>query len=453
MAHRQLDPYSRARDAARDLARADPRNRRLHDARSLLEYLPAVAAYPLNLEVLLAALVLGTGFWLGTATIAGIWLGVAFSVGIVIYWLEIVRATAIGYGAPPGFAATAFGRLLDALLALLPVVAFVVLAGFGASRGMPALHYGAIGVGAAVLPAILVVIAVEGSLIEALDPRRWARFVFDGGGPYWTTMALAAFLLWRAAAIGAPTASDVITNLERFTGIADRILMVGLAFVFAHLLGAAVFLRREALGFQAVLQGKGDDEIATESLQESVARLLKLADAEEHHGRHEQAVSLIATEPMSSHAPRQWLEELFEGACRRPKPYFAEAAGQRLVAHLCAAQQWTRALEVVVHAAQRWHRFEPASLDDRVRLAGHALERGDALAFRQLTLHLDELGADPHAVELGFLVARWRAEREQDATGALAALAPLLARTEHPSHRRIAALDAALRGGAGKPRA
>lgn len=448
MAHRKLDPYSRARDAARELARADPRNKRLHEARSLLEYLPAIAVYPLRLEVLLTLVVLAFGLWLGFATIGGIWLGVFFVAAAIVYWLEIVGVTALGFGAPPRFAAAAFGRLGDSLRVIIPLGCVSALVWFGAARDQPLLHFGGIALGAVALPAILVVVAVEGDLFAALDPRRWLRFVVDGGVAYWAVMATAGYLVSRVAEVGVPTdAADVITNVERFTAYADRLVMLYLAFAAAHLLGAAVFLRREALGFQAVLQGKGEAEVSAESLQESVARLLALADEEEHHGRHEQAVRLLATEPFAGHPPRQWLEELFEGACRRPKPYFAEAAGQRLVAHLVGAQQWARALEVVVLAAQRWPRFQPAALDQRVALAQQALERRAALAFRQLTERLEELGAAPQAVDLAFLVARWRAEREDDAAGALQALAPLLERKEHPAHRRIAALDAALRGG------
>jgi hypothetical protein len=297
------------------------------------------------------------------------------------------------------------------------------------------------------LPAMLMVLGLERSLLRALDPRRFVPLMFQGGVAYLVIAALAALLLDAAPELlpSKPTAEELAGGRADGRGVLYAYAVFYSALVAAHALGAAVFLRRDAFGFRPMLQPVTADEEAEGSSQDSVARLLKLADEEEHHQRHPQATQLLLTGSMGAHAPHPWLEELFAGACRRPKPYFAEAAGQRLIAHLVGARRWSRALEVVVLAAQRWPRFQPASRDERVALAGEALARGNALAFQQLTERLDELGEAPQAVDLGLLVARWRHERDGDAPGARAALAPLLARREHPAHRRVVALDAALR--------
>lgn len=445
--HRRLDPYSRSRDAALELARADPRNARLHGARSLLAYLPFAFVYPLAPECLLLVVLLGAGIWLGFQALVGLWFGVPLLAGALVYLLEVAAHAANGFGTTPVFTAAHLAHLpLVALEAVLIGALAVSAVMVGERSSSDWVVWSAPVVGGLLLPGVLVTLAVEQSLLRALDPRQLAAFVLRGGVPYLAVAALTALLLHAAPGQlpGVPEASELISG-RKTSGVLWAITVFYLALVAAHLLGAMVFLRREALGFAAVLQAKSADQLDSESLQESVARLLALADVEEDQRRGDAAANLLRTGPFGSHAARPWLEELFEGACRRPKPYFAEAAGQRLVSHLVTTRQWPRALEVVVHATQRWSRFQPSSLPERVTLAEQALERGMAHAFRQLSADIGALGADPAAVDLGFLAARWAAEREDNHAAARAHLAPLLARREHPSHRRIVALDAALR--------
>jgi len=447
MSHRKRDPYTLSRNAAVEQARALPRNRRLHEARSLADYAPQALIYPLLPENLVLVLAFGLGQALLDALLPDLWLARLLPCALVVFLLEVIAHTAQGFGEPPRFTA---GHLVAAFGRALPAIFLVGIAAASlyelAERRMFGATLLAFGAWCLVLPAMLGHLALDGEWIEALDPRRWLDCLVAGGFACAMLVVLAATVLaapagielaWGAIAARLPVAGSVAADL----------LQVWALLAVAHLLGAAFHIRREALGLRVILAARSEDEADAESLQESVARVLALADAEEHHRRDEAAVRLLATAGIGGHPPRAWLEELFEGACRRPKPYFADTAGQRLVAHLCANQQWARALEVVVHAAQHWARFQPGTLAERTALAHQAFERRAALAFRQLTERLDELGDAPQVVELGFLAARWRAEREDDAAGALALLAPLLARTEHPMHRRIAALDAALRGG------
>jgi hypothetical protein len=447
--HRRRDPYTLSRAAAVEQARAQPRNRRLHEARSLADYAPHALAYPLLPENLVLVVAFGLGQALLDALFPHLWLARLLPCALVVFLLEVVAHTARGYGEPPRFTTAhlvaAFGRALPAMgLVGLAVVSLIVLV----DRELHGATLVAFAFWSLALPAQLALLAITDDAFTAFDLRRAWHCLTAGGFAYAMLVVVTATVLaepadidlaWGALTDHLPASGSVVADL----------LQVYALFAVAHLLGAAFHLRRDALGLQAVVAARSEAEADAESLQESVARLLKLADEEEHHERHEAAAQLLLTAPFGSYPARPWLEELFEGACRRPKPYFAEAAGQRLVAHLVATQQWARALEVVVHAAQRWPRFQPANLDERVELARRAFELRATLAFRQLTERLEALGAAPQAVDLGFLVARWRAERDDDAAGALAALAPLLARTEHPAHRRIAALDAALRGGRG----
>lgn len=445
--HRRLDPYARSRAAAVERARADPRNRRLLEARSLADYLPHALTYPLLPENLVLVVVFGLGQALLDVLLPDLWLAKLLPCALVVYLLEVASHTAHGHAHPPPFTAThlasAAGRALPAML----VVALFVIALVQLERRE--LHGAALVAWAAtsiVLPALLGLLALTDELLVAVDPRRWWGCVRAGGFAYWILVVVAAAVLAGPAGI-APAFGAALEALSTVGVVGLDLLQVWAFIAAAHLLGAAFHLRREALGFEAIVAAKSEAEADAESLQESVARLLKLADDEEHHERHPAAVQLLLTAPIGSYPARPWLEELFEGACRRPKPYFAEAAGQRLVAHLCAAGLWPRALEIVVLAAQRWPRFQPATIEQRVALAHQAFERRATFAFRQLTERLEELGPAPAAVELGFLAARWRVEHEGDPAGARALLAPLLGRTEHPLHRRIAALDAALRSG------
>ena len=444
--HRKLDPYALSRRAALEQARGDPRNQRLHQARSLAEFAPQALLYPLIPENLVLVVVFGLGQAAFDALLPGLWLAKLVPCALVVFLLEVVAHTAHGHGAPLRFTVDHLvSTAWRAVQAMVFVVGAVLLLIELARRDAPLATLAAYAACSLVLPAQLGLLAISDEFVAALDPRRWWDCVSAGGVAYAILVVLTAGALAGAAGV-VPLWQAWLDVAQGVGLIAVDLAQVYLFFAAAHLLGAAFHVRREALGLVVLLQGKPAEEQDAESLAESVARVLALADEEEHHSRHDQAVALLATAPIGGHPPRPWLEALFEGACRRPKPYFAEAAGQRLIAQLVATQQWARALEVVVYAAQRWPRFQPAALDQRLLLAQHALERGDGYAFRQLTERLVELGVAPQAVDLGFLVARWCAERDDDAPAALAVLAPLLAQREHPTHRRIAALDAALRG-------
>lgn len=444
--HRQLDPYARSREAAREQARAEPRNARLHHARSLADYAPQALLYPLQLECLVLVLVFGTLQAALDALLPSIWITALLPCALVVYLLEVVAHTSQGHGTAPPFTVehlvAALARALPAILVVLATVVAIVQLQRHDESGAALL---VLGFASLLLPAQLGLLALTGETLTSLDPRGWWGCIAAGGIAYAILVALTAVALASVAGI-APSWAMLLADLPFASGVLVQALQVYAVLAAAHLLGAAFHLRRDQLGLKVALSAKSDAETSVESREESVARLLALADAEEHHRRPEAAVALLSTAPIGSHAARPWLEDLFDGACRRPKPYFADAAGQRLVAHLVAEQQWVRALEIVVLAAQRWSRFQPASPGERLKLANQAFERRAELAFRLLTADAESAG--PCALELAFLVARWRAEREGDEAGARALLQPLLAQTAHPAQRRIVAYAAALDAGA-----
>lgn len=442
--HRRLDPYARGREVARDLARADPRNARLHSARSLLAYLPWVALYPLYPELLVLVVVAGAALWLGFQSLTGLWLGVPLLAGLLTYLVEVVAATANGYATAPAFTAAHLTRLpliaFKALLLLALAVSVVFVAGHNDAAwiGWAAL----VGVGL-VTPACLALLGLEGGLAPALDPRNLAAFVSGGGAAYLGVALLCMVLLYFAPQLlpQTPTAVELVGG-GAGAGPLWSVWVVYLAIAAAHLLGATVFIRREALGLRVTLAGRSADEHASETLQESVARCWIQVEAALMAEDDAAAERLVRTHPYGGHPPHAFLEAMFDRALAQPKPYLVIAAGERLLAHLIAARRWPRALEVYVHASERWARFQPALPSDRVQLATIALERGHALAFTRLT-H-ESAAAGEIAADLTFLAARWRAERDGDEAGARALLAPLLVAPAHPAQRRIAAYLAAL---------
>lgn len=443
--HRRRDPYALSRDAARAQARAEPRNARLLEARSLAQYAPQAVLYPLYPENLVLVLGFGVLQAIFDALLPDLWLTALLPCALVVYLLEVIAHTAQGHGTAPPFTAdhltTALGRALPAILVVLTVVVAIIHFGRADAPGAALM---VLALASLLLPAQLGLLALTGESLASLDPRGWWNCIAAGGVAYALLVALTAVALASVAGL-APAWDQLFGGAPFITGVVVESLKVWAVLGAAHLLGAAFHLRREQLGLKVALSAKSDEESSTESREESVARLLALADAEESAGRPEAAVALLTTAPIGSHPTRPWLEDLFEGACRRPKPYFADSAGQRLVAHLVAEQQWVRALEIVVLAAQRWSRFQPAAADERLKLATQAFERGHALAFRLLTA--EHAAAGPIAVDLAFLAARWRAEREGDEAGARTLLAPLLAQSGHPAQRRIAAYAAALDAG------
>lgn len=444
--HRRLDPYENSRRAAREQARGEPRNARLLEARSLAAYAPHALLYPLYVESLVLVLLFGALQALIDAALPQIWLTQLLPCALVVYLLEVVAHTAQGYGTAPRFT---IEHLVSALVRALPAVFAVLLAAVTIvqleARDAWGWAFVALAVASILLPALLALLALRGAWIEAFDPRLWLRCILAGGYAYMILVAMTAAALASVVGI-APRWATLLEGLPFASGFVVQSLQVYAMFFAAHLLGAAFHLQRDRLELKVALSARSEDEVDSESLQESVARLLALADAEEHHHRDAAAVALLSTAPIGSYPARPWLEELFEGACRRPKPYFAETAGQRLVAHLVTEQQWSRALEVVVLAAQRWARFQPAASAERLKLAAQAFERRHALAFRYLTAAADAEG--DVALELAFLAARWRAEREGDEVAARALLTPLLLSSSGALKQRIAAYAAALDAGA-----
>jgi hypothetical protein len=446
--HRRIDPYERSRAAAREQARREPRNARLLQAPSLAAYVPAAALYPLYPENLVLVLLFGALQAGVDAALPEIWLTQLLPCALIVYLLEVVAHTAQGYATAPPFTVdhltSALGRALPAIFAVL--LAVVTILQLEQRDSWPE-AFAALALASICLPAVLGLLALRGAWLEAFDPRRWLVCIAAGGYAYAILVAMTAVAIASVVGI-APRWATLLEGLPFASGLVVQTLQVYAVFFAAHLLGAAFHLQRDRLELKVAVRARSDDEADQESVQEAVARVLALADAEEHHGRDPAAVALLGTAPIGSHAARHWLEELFEGACRRPKPYFAETAGQRLVAHLVGEQQWSRALEVVVLAAQRWARFQPAAAADRRALAEQAFERRAALAFRLLTA--DDGAAGSVAGELAFLAARWRAERDGDEAAARALLAPLLAISSGALKQKVAAYAAAL--DAGKPR-
>ncbi len=426
------------------MARADPRNARLHGARSLLEYLPFVVLYPLYPELLVVVIVIGAALWLGFQSLIGLWFGIPILAGVLAHLIEIVAETANGRGTPPSYTHVHLVGLpllaFKALLLLALAVTAVAIA-FTADAGWIA--WAVLAATALVLPASLVLLGLSRALSESLDPRNVFALIVQGGPAYLGVALLCMALLYAAPEL-LPTVPrpDELAGGRAGWGATGAIATLYLAIAAAHLLGAMVFIRREALGLRVTLVGRSDDEHAQETLQETVARCWVQVEAALMAEDDAAAERLVRTHPYGAHAPHPFLEAMFDSALARPKPYLVIAAGERLLAHLIAIQRWPRALEVFVHASERWAKFQPALPADRIRLAAVALERGHALAFSRLTQEREAAG--DAATELTFLAARWRAERDGDEAGARALLAPLLQAPVDPTQRRIAAYVAAL---------
>jgi len=451
MARRRRDPYGLALEAAAELARSDPRNRRLIEARSLILYLPWVAVYPLRPYNLALVSIIGSLLWFAGQMITGIPLAIALLGAAVTYLLEIVVHTSNGFGTSPTFTSGHYAELSsNAIKGLLLVAVAVGVVLHARDSDQPTALPLALGLTSIVLTCALAQVAIERSLTAAFDPRRWIGLITGGGWSLALVFALVAIALYAAAgAIRQPSATDVLGQHE-FSGVGYAIFVMYALFAGAHLLGAALYLQRGALGTAAILRAKTDAERVNESVAEAAHQVMAQASALADREAHAEADAQLRTASLGHHDPRQFLEALFDLAMTRPTPYFAEATGQRLLSHLVSARQWPRALEVLMHASYRWSSFQPGTKLERVRLAEAALERGDARAFRHLVEGCAALGDAPERIELAFLAARWLAERDRDEPAALAQLRALqLDARGHPLQKRIAAYAAAIEPAAG----
>lgn len=429
-----------AEDDARDLRLDDPEADQLMAATpSLLAYLPQLVRYPLRGYATGVTLVIGVAFWiLGYSGIFGIAAsGVMFG-WMGFYLMKVVEETALGHAIPPPLGIDALYQTDQVRLLVIVVYVFaVVTLTAGAARdGKTAEALLLCIAGIYLLPALVASLALQPTVLSALNPWSLLRFMYYTGWPY----PLACLLL-----AGMGVAAVLLSG--RLVGAFSDIFMVyGLIFV-CHLVGYVIYHRHEELGIAVVVQKPTDESRAREVQERRQRTLLAHIDAR-LEAKEPQAArdELLSENGADLVNPRLFHEELFEQLRLRHQDALSLVQGARLMEVLMREKRVHRALEIYEQCLDVSTDFVPQPLAFTVPLAEQALHDQrlalfDRIAAGVLARHPDS----DEAVAMRFLQARLLAEQKQDAA-ALALVEPLLARQNHPWRARIVALHTALVG-------
>lgn len=425
-------------DDARDLRLDDPEaDRLMAETPSLIAYLPQLFRYPVRGYALGVTLVIGVAFWiLGYSGIFGI-----AAVGVMFGWMGfylmlVVEQTARGHAIPPPLGIDALyqadqGRLLVIVSYVLAIVMATANAAHD-GRGGEALLICAAGV--YVLPALVASLALQPSLLSALNPISLLRFMIYTGVPY-----LVACLLLAGLAV-----TTVLFAGRLYGAFSDMFVVYGLVFV-SHLVGYVVYHRHEDLGI-AVDVKKPTDESRAREIQERRQKTL-LAHIDAHLAAkdpHAARDALLAENGADLHNPRLFHEEMFEQLRLRHQDDLSLVAGTRLIQALMREKRVARALDICEQCLDVSKDFEPQPLALSAPLAEQAVASGRLPLFERLAAGVTARHPGGNeAAGLQFLQARLLAERKQDGA-ALALVTPLLAKADHPWRARIVALHGAL---------
>ena len=423
--------------------RDEAADRRMAETPSLGAYLPHILAYPLKGHGAFVVVFLAVLLWFGTASILGIALFAIAAPWTFHYFEGVIEQSSLGRATPPIFGGNMI--YLGGIRALQPLIGLGIIAAsytlaFNAGLGA---RLAVLVAGAFWYPAFLLVLAVEGNILAALNPLRAVRTIVAVGPAY---LGICVVMV-GAVAIGKYAAGTAATFLALLTGIY-------LAMVVFHMLGYVAFHRHAQLGLLLKVAPPTDESRAMDAQDERLKVLLAKIDASS--GSEAASVALYA-EPGGPAYLRIFHEELFEqlqvkGQVQRRREPLIHAQGSRLITQLLREKRAARALDIAETCYDFHKDFQPEQPAQAVELAQMALLSKRLGLFKRLTHDAaTRYDQDAAAVSLQFLVAKDAYENGGDEARAREILAPLLADEGHPLARQIAAYARALGAATGPP--
>jgi hypothetical protein len=404
------------------------------DTPVLRAYLPRILRYPLSGHALPALLMFTLFLWLGLQTIFGIALLAIVSPWVFHYAEAVIERTAQGQATPPQFGGDMI--YLGGLAALRPLIGIALILGgwYTASRAGPGPAAAVLAVGVFLFPAFMLLLVVQNSLAAALNPLQWVQLILGAGLAY-----PAVCLVLAAAAAGA-------VLLSSQAGLAVTLFVLIYTWLMVcHLLGYVAFHRAEKLGLDVKPHLAADERTRQEQQQARMTALLAKIDAALAANNLQAAGDALYAEPGGPASVLLFHEELFQQMERRRNASLLHAQGQRLITLLIQHKRAAQALDAAEICFDAHPDFAPAAPEQAVLLAEQALLAKRLGLFERLVRNSDTRYArQPAAVSLAFLRAKYWYENQRDENKARETLKPLLAETQHPQHRQIAAYARAL---------
>lgn len=373
--------------------RTSPRHKPFLETPGTLAYLPLAVRWMLSPEVLLVALVFGAMLGVFAAS----WLGVFFVAlfgSVALSWLLTIQSHAIfGFGDSPPMTIEHIDIYRSHAETMIEVGAMIA-AGYGVLYlGEPTLaRWYAWTIGAA-LPSIFALVAVEGAIVPALDPRRILRVMRASGGVGLLLAAGSAWGLERACWVSAEfismlDAGGIAAVMSGWTADAGSALtgmgLVVVAAFLVHLHGHALHHRHERAGLAVVLAAMDDEERAAAACARRVIRVVDgVAEAK---ARNDLAAAerWIAEDAPEGVDMIVYLDALWDALLARHLQGAAVRVARRLVPAAVAAKRYQLAAEVW-RSAKRMSPSFRLDADTAARFLEQARARGDAALIDELT--------------------------------------------------------------------
>ena len=383
-------------------------DQRMADTPSLIAYLPCILRYPLSGHAL-PALVMFTAFlWTGLQSVLGIALLAIVSPWVLHYAEGVIERTSLGQATPPAFGGDMI--FLGSVSAFRPLMGLGLIAGafFALQPVGPGSAALALAAGAFLFPAFMLVLAVQGSLLAAVNPLRLLHAIV-GTGPAYLVVCI---VLAGAAAGAALLASQAALALALFIAIYTWLMA-------CHLLGFAVFHRAEQLGLAVRSRLAPEERQQREQQQVRLAAVLAKIDAALARKDFQSAADALYAEPGGPADVRQFHEDVFEQLQRRRDPALLHAQGQRLIGVLVRIKQWPRALDIAEICFDAHRDFVPEPPAQAEVLAEQALKDRRHGLFERFIRDANVRYESDTAISLGFLAAQYWCDHRRDDDRAL----------------------------------
>lgn len=246
---------------------------------------------------------------------------------------------------------------------------------------------------AAAVPAALALLAIDGSLLAALNPLAWLR-VARGLGAAYPAVALAAIAYLYAGALAAAT-----LPLAAAIGVAIVLLLS-----YSTLLGGAIWSHRDALGLDAVADPARDAQRAAAEAARVLDRVVDEAYALLRAREPARAWAVLDAWLASQGRGPEAYAALLARAADWPDARPAERLQRELVTRLLVLGRAGDALLAIEAAWRAGRRYSPASGRELARLVAIANDVGHPRTAERLVDDCAE--AFPTDPEVAALAAR-----------------------------------------------
>jgi len=206
------------------------------------ERLPSVMLYPAHASAMATIVLLALGRLVLLMPFVGIFVLLALVAAMYRYGFECLRSTADGYLQPPDVTSgSSIGWKFIGLIVILFVVAIIVMAKLGPGAGIVLLLFFGIA-----LPGAIMTLAMEESLVEALNPLKWIAIMTGVGWPYLAVVGLCLVISFSEGY--ATQAVHGLLPLPIALVVIGIISNYALVMTF-HLMGYLLYQYHEELGF------------------------------------------------------------------------------------------------------------------------------------------------------------------------------------------------------------